>query len=390
MKVTQIHTILNSIQTEILGENAILKEDLSNVVDMGKAVFDATSVDNYVKKLVDKVGKVIFGERKYAGGVPSVFMDKWEFGAVMQKITAELPMATKNESWDLQDGQSYDQNVFHQPKVENKFFSDKVSFEIPMSFTEMQVKSAFNSATEMNSFLSMIVTTIENAMTVKVDSLIMRTINNMTATTLIDGYGVVTAGGDYGKKSTGKAVNLLKLFNDETKPTTPLKAIEALNSVPFLRFATYKVKLYQDRMIKMSKLFNVGGKARFTPKADLQTVLLSDFKASSETMLLSDTFNKELVTLPDAETVPYWQGSGVDYDFASVTGLNVQSKAGLVVVDGILGVMFDKNALGVCNTDRRVTTNYNAKGEFYNNYYKFDAGYFNDTNENFIVFFVHD
>ena len=50
--------------------------------------------------------------------------------------------------------------------------------------------------------------------------------------------------------------------------------------------------------------------------------------------------------------------------------------------------MFDRDALGVTNLDRRVTTNYNPKAEFYTNWYKMDAGYFNDTNENFVVFFV--
>ena len=55
---------------------------------------------------------------------------------------------------------------------------------------------------------------------------------------------------------------------------------------------------------------------------------------------------------------------------------------------GVFSDPITLDSLGVTNLDRRVTTNYNAKAEFYNNYYKFDCGYFNDLNENFIVFFI--
>ena len=142
MKVTQLFTLINNVTKEILGGTAIVNEDLSNVVDTGKAIFDQTSVDNYVKKLVNHIGKVVFVNRAYAGGVPSVLMDSWEYGSILEKISADLPEAHENESWKLNDGQSYDQDVFYQPKVEATFFNSRVTFEIPMSFTERQVKGS--------------------------------------------------------------------------------------------------------------------------------------------------------------------------------------------------------------------------------------------------------
>ena len=57
-----------------------------------------------------------------------------------------------------------------------------------------------------------------------------------------------------------------------------------------------------------------------------------------------------------------------------------------VTVHNVVGIAFDRDALGVSNLDRRVTTNWNPKAEFTNNWYKFDAGYFNDFNENIVVF----
>lgn len=388
MEVKQIYTLINSVSGEVLGKSDIVQEDLTGVVNLGTEVFNANAVDNYVKSLVNHIGKVIFVNRPYAGKVPSVLMDAWEFGSVLEKISADIPAATENDSWDLTDGQTYSQDTFHKPTVTAKFFNSKVTFEVPLSITERQVKESFSSAEQLNGFLSMIYSAVEKSMTIKADALIMRTINNMVSETLkADKKAFGGASVNYASASTVRCVNLLKLYN-ENKGTT-LTAAKAITDPEFIRFASYQMGLYADRMQTVSTLFNVGAKERFTPLDMLHTVLLSDFAKAAQAYLYSDTYNKEQVLLPNAETVPSWQASGKNYDFASVSTINVKSASGEAVnVSGVLGVMFDRDALGVCNLDRRVTTTYNAKAEFFNNYFKFDAGYFNDTNENFVVFFV--
>lgn len=388
MEVKQIYTLINSVSGEVLGKSDIVQEDLTGVVDLGTEVFNANAVDNYVKSLVNHIGKVVFVNRPYSGKVPSVLMDAWEFGSVLEKISADIPAATENDTWDLQDGQTYAQDTFHKPTVTAKFFNSKVTFEVPLSITERQVKESFSSAEQLNGFLSMIYSAVEKSMTIKADALIMRTINNMVAETLkADKKAFGGASVDYASSSTVRCVNLLKLYN-ENKGTT-LTAAKAITDPEFIRFASYQMGLYADRMQTVSTLFNVGAKERFTPVDMLHTVLLSDFAKAAQAYLYSDTYNKDQVLLPNAETVPSWQASGNNYDFANVSTINVKSASGEAVnVSGVLGVMFDREALGVCNLDRRVTTTYNAKAEFFNNYFKFDAGYFNDTNENFVVFFV--
>ena len=390
MTVVQIKDLMNSVTTEILGKGDIVAEDLSNVVDIGKEIFDNTDVDNYVKSLVNHIGKVIFVNRPYTGNIPSMLMDSWEFGSVLEKIQADIPDATENSTWDLQDGKSYDPNVFYKPKVSAKFFNSKVTFEVPMSFTERQVKESFSSAAQLNGFVSMIYNAVDKSMTIKIDSLVMRTMNNMIAQTLHAEFPAV-ADGDYSKVTGTKAINLLKLYNDKyTKTLTPETAI---TDPDFIRFASYIMGLYADRLGKLSTLFNVGKKERFTPSDMLHVVMLSDFEKAASTYLYSDTWHNENVKLPAAETVPYWQGSGEDYSFAKTSDIHVTVSDGSgatveVVASGILAVMYDRDAMGVCNSDRRVTTQYNAKAEFFNNFYKYDASYFNDLNENFVVFFV--
>ena len=402
MKVTQLYTLINNVTREILGDTAVVNEDLSNVVDIGKSIFDQTSVDNYVKKLVNQIGKVIFQDRVYAGGVPSVLMDSWEFGSVLQKVSMSLPEATENESWKLVDGQQYKQDVFTAPKVEAKFYNSKVTFEIPMSFTELQVKESFSSREQLNGFVSMITTGVENSMTVKLDALIMRAINNMTGETLVAGIGAGAAGAktlDFSKTS-GRAINLLKLYNDQAVIADKATVANALTNGKFIKFATYTIGIVADRMSKISKLFNVGGKERFTPADMRRCVLLSDFSKAAVAYLQADIQSPEMVALPAHDPVPYWQGSGTDYLLSSTGIIDIKTASGETVkvpAEGagagkknaaILGVMFDRDAVGVANLDRRTTTAYNAKAEFYNNWYKMDAGYYNDLNENFVVFFI--
>ena len=378
MRVEQVYSIMNAVTQTTLGENEVLAEDLSNIVDIGNSIMNVAGIENYVRSLTDHIGKTIFVNRAYSGSVPSVLMDGWEFGSILEKVTYDdLPEATENESWKLENGKSYDVNVFTQPKASAKFFNKRVTFEVPMSFAERQVKSAFDNAAQLNSFFSMIYNAIDKSMTVKVDGLVSRTINNMIGETLVNGAGTV------------KAVNILKMYNQKfgTKST----ANNCIYDPEFIRYASLVIGLWSDRLTKLSTLFNVGGKDRFTSKDLQHIVLLSEFEAYAKAYLYSDTYHKEFTALPNAEKVAYWQGSGTNYDFASTSKIHVTTSSGdEVEQSGILGIIFDRDALGVSNLDRRVTTNYNAKGEFFNNWYKFDAGYFNDLNENFVVFYVAD
>ena len=383
MEVKQIYEIVNTITQETLGAENLVNEDLSNIVDIGTEVFNQSQVDNYVRSLVDHIGKVVFVNRPYQGSAPSVLMDGWEYGRILEKIKAEMPVAEANESWELEDGVSYDPNMFYKPSVSAKFFNKAVTFEVPMSFTEMQIKESFSNATQLNGFMSMLYTAIDKSMTVKLDGLVMRTINNMIAETVHDDFGSSSLSGGSGIK----AVNLLKLYNTDFSKS--LTASAALTDPDFIRYAAFKMGVYESRLMKISKLFNIGGKDRFTTSDILHVVLLSDFARAADAYLQSDTFHNEFVKLPKAETVPYWQGSGTTYSFSDVSKIDVKTTSGdTVEVPGILGVMFDRDALGVTNINKRVTSNYNPKAEFWNNWYKYDSGYFNDFDENFVVFFM--
>ena len=380
MQVTQIHELLNTVTTEVLGTENIVKEDLTNLVDVGTTIINADKVDNFVNKLVHHIGKVQFNNEKYTGKAKNVLMDSWEFGAILQKIDAELPEAFENDTWNLVNGQSYDPNIFYQPKVSSQFFDSKVTFEIPISFAEKQVQGSFSNAEQMNGFLSMLINQVDTSFTIKLDELIMRTINNYIGSVI-------------SKKDINTSVNLLKAYNTASGKT--LTAEKCLADADFLRFANFTINTYIGRITRISTLFNIGKRERFTNVENTNLILLNDFVNSSDVYLQADVRHNEFTGLKSFDTVPYWQGSGTNYDFSDISKIDVKvndgsTKGTEVSQSGIIGVLFDRKALGVTNLDKRVTTNFNPKAEFYTNFYKADSGYFNDFNQNFIVFYVAD
>ena len=389
MDVKQVYDILNTITSEILGDSIVVAEDLSNIVDVGVAYENMQNgYDNFVRSLHDHIGRVVFVDRVYRGRAPSVIQDGWLYGSILEKIRGKLPEAVENESWTLEDGASYDPNVFTKPTAIAKFFNKRVTFEIDMSFTEMQVRSAFSSAMQMNGLMSMIRTNIENSMTIKMDSLVMRTINAAIAETLYAEY----TSGSYSASSGVRAVNLLYLYNQTLAEANRISASDALTDAGFMRFATLTIKNYISRMGVISTLFNIGETEKFTPADMLHLVMLDVFKNSVEAYLYDglNQFNTENIRLPsNVETVPYWQGSGTSYAWSDVSNVKVNTPSGHSVdASGILAIAFDRDALGVSNVSRRVTSNYNPKGEFWNEFHKFDAGYFLDLDENIVVFFI--
>lgn len=386
MTVEQIYQLMNVVSQELLGDSIVVAEDLSNVVDLGQQFEDAVGLDNFTRSLVDHVGRMVFVDRVYGGRAPSVLVDGWEYGSILEKISVALPEAQENEVWNLRDGQSYDPNIFVKPEVTAKFFNDRITFDIQLSITTKQVKSAFDNVTQLNSFVSMLYTSVNNSATIKTDALVMRAINNMVGETLYSEF----PSGQYSGVTGVRAVNLLKLYNEQLPSgSTAITADEFMHNPDAIRYSILIFKNYIDRIKVMSTLFNMGSQERFTPSDRLHIVMLSEFANAADVFLQSDTFNEQYTALPSAERTVYWQGSGIDYGFASTSAIKIQTSGGHTInASGILAVMFDRDALGVANIDRYVTSQYNAKGDFTNNFYHYTQGLWNDGNENFIVFYV--
>lgn len=377
MKIEQVAQFVNDAQKEVLGESAITTEDLSNIVSVGEQIANMNLYDKYVGALLNRIAKSIFSIRAYSGRAPQVLMDSWEFGSIVQKVHMKLPDAEDNESWQLVDGMTIEENQFYKPSVSVKLWNHKTTFEIPISIAEEQLKQSFTGREEMAKFVGMLYQGVENSMTLKFDNLIMTTIRNFIGATLQDGVDGVTK------------IHLVTEFNANTGSS--LTSATALYNKDFLRYCVFRMKQVATRLSVYSTLFNLGGTEKHTPRDMLRIVLHETLDAGVSAFLQSDTFHDELVKLPVADVVPFWQGTGTSYALADTSKINVEvlDKTGTkqsVTEDYIVGVMFDRDALGVTGYNRRVPSKWVAKAEFYNYWYKEDAGYFNDYNENFVVF----
>lgn len=389
MKFEQVYEVVNSMAKELIGEEIIVNKDLTNIVDIGRELFDKKDVDVITKSLSDKVGKVIFVNRIWNFGLQSIHREDWEYGAALQKIHL-LPLeAEKNHTWDLVDGKSYDPNIFHQPKAKQILWADGDTYTIPVSFAYRQLKSAFTSASQMMGFLAMIEQNANNEMNLLFYSLAQSTVNRFLAQTIHEDFPEK----NYSVKSGVRAINVLKLYNDKFNPSPALTVDKCLTTPEFIRFAVSQMKLYIDKLSSVSSIFNIGGTRKQTGKDRLNAILLSEFKTMADVYLQSDVFHNQYTALPNSDVLSFWQGPGKNYDFQSTSMIDIsftdkKNKKQTVKLSGILGCLFDREALGICNLDKRVLSDYNNVGEFQNNLYKLDVKFFNDYNENFVLFFV--
>ena len=395
-RVNQLATMLEGTVTDVgiidqvTGAAVVVNEDLSNLVDVGKAVLDYTGAsntnyDSFVRSLIDHVGRVMLWDRVYASQAPNILMDSWEYGSILEKVRCEAPEARDNATWDLfnypQDGGAAYPDPFElsKPSVAAKFFNSKSTYEVPITIVDVQLREALQSAEQLSSFVAMIENRIRMKMTLCNDALVMATINNLIGQ----------------KAARGRIINLLALYNaGPNAGGTPVTAANALTDKEFLRFASKTIAQYRKYLATASVLYNEGSYLTFTPSDRLKFIANTEFAKSLDAYLYSDTYHDEFVKLPGYEEIAFWQGTGTSTDNRLVIDVTVDMSdtTGLTKAEvsdsGVLAVMFDRDAAAVCNQNYRVTSIYNPRGEYYNYFYKWDAMYMNDILENCVVFTI--
>lgn len=404
MKVEQIASILNDLNDAMVGSDTNFADDLSNIVDAGKSVLDYTGVnndnyENYIKKLIDRVGKVIFVDREYRSQAPNILKDSWEYGSILMKVRVELMDNQNNTTWQLADipngtGLSNDQDsegnpiipsrldpfVLNKPNAQAKFYNKRVAYEIPITIADYQLRSAFISASEMARFIAKIENRIRVKKTLDMDALIMATIRNLA------GY----------KIATGKAINLLPLYNATLPAASAITAADFWTNPDAIRYANKTISLYKKYMTAASTLFNESEYVTFTPEDRLKAVFLAEYVKDAEVYLYADTFHNEYDKLEGYNEVAYWQGTSTDGSLDSRSGIygtfisDNEKKVTGGINDGVIAALFDEEAAVVCCENDRTTSQRNGRGEYINYFYKYDCGVINDFQENCIIFYVSD
>lgn len=386
-QMNQISGLVNEITKNALGENATpLNEDLSNIVDVGAEIEDRIGYDAFTGKLVDRIGRVVFSEREYNDDDLGIRKDNWEYGSIMEKITMEIPDAQDNPSWTLQDGDVVEQDVVVVPETRAKFYNIDNTYEIPYTITDKQLRSAFTSPVELGSFVSMIERTARKAMNIRVRQFERRAINNMIGVTINNEAMQTTPA----TKTGVRVVNLLYKYKQTPQGAkTGLTASNCIYDPDFLRFAISEIDMYIARLGTLNRLFNIDKMARYTPKDLLHVVFLDQLVSKERIYLQSDVFHNELVQLPYAKTIPFWQGTGDDFEFDNTSKIDIKTTDNQTIsMGGILGTMFDDEAVMVNREYLNTTSHRNNHGEYTNYWMKFRCRLFNDTAEQFVVFIV--
>lgn len=385
MEVKQIYTNINdwiNEQTaaakfdETEKQQWILNEDLSNIVDIGTKIYNTEWVDNFVKSMIDRIGRMVFVDRRTRGFAPDIQRNGWEFGSVMSKTRIKRFQAKTNPSWALTKGQTVNQFEYNPPEASTKYYNIKVAWQIDCSFAEIQVKEAFTSPMEMNRFMSAIEATIGQSLDDQMDALTMRAINGFMAEKI--------------NANAGGVIDILTPYNTENSTSLTLDTMTQQEG--WNRYAAYQILLAKDRLKARTSVFNENEEAGYdtaTPGEYLHFVLHNDVARSIDVYLNAQTFHNDFSDIGAYDVVPMWQASGSNFQRSITTQIDIilpSDDQTTVKRNGIIGLMFDRDAIVINNENQRVTSSYNANGEYYNNFYKVDTNIIIDMNENGIVF----
>lgn len=363
------------------GSIYVVKEDLSNIVDVGTAIYNAGWVDSFVKSMVLQIGRWIFVNRVHRRWTPDITREGSEFGHVLAKTRTKRFAAKQNPTMHMNAGDTPNQFQFNPPTVKNKYFVQKVDWQLECSFAERQVQGAFRSAEEMARFFGMIQDQLQKDMDQQIDDLTMRGINGFIAEKIYRGSGVI---------------DVLTPFNTENGTSLTLDSMTQSES--WNRYCAYTILKTKKRMLPATNVYNCQTEAGYetsTPPEYMRFVLHSDIAEAINVYLNAVTFHNDFSDIGSYDSIPMWQTPGTDFQRGATTRIDIdlpsnvdREEADAVTINriGIIGVMFDVDAIVINNQNERVTSAYNAQGEFYNNFYKIDTMIYIDLDENGAVF----
>ena len=394
MKVNQISGILNDVYGEVLGTENMIQEDLSNIVSAGQIITSTAfgeNFDNYAGKIIDKVGRTIFVDRPYKATDLGIWRDTWEYASMLEKIRCEVGQYKDNDEWILLDTDNdntpeYNDGIangdivdklfgFVPAEVQAKYFNLKTTFRNKISITRKQLRSAFSGATEMTRFIAMIENRIRTKQEIGKQELERRVVTNLACAAYVAG----------GKN----VVDLKAVLNSDLTFAAALKDKATLRGIAETITMTRKLMKEPSKLYSITKTY-----MNFTPEDVQRLILIDDLDTALRFNLYGDTYNEEFVKLEGFRTVPYWQGrkdgSGTD-GLAQRAKISALARVGvnateIVGIDALVGVLFDRDAAMICNEDPEVRSQYNADGNFTNFFYNYDCSYYNDFDENCVVF----
>lgn len=379
MKINQVYSTVNSIAKQMWGENAITAVDARDIISMGQTIRNsANEKDKFLSILADRIGKTILRTLDLELDFPNLLRHSYEWGAIISKINIQPFEAKQQKAWLVGDDNfAPNQFAIDKPTVTQTFFKDANAFEFDVTIPDTMLKTAFESAEEFGAFIDGIMASISDSMTMALNNMSYVAIDNYVAEKLKAGNGVV---------------NVLTGYNAQAG-TNYTSLTEALDDKEFYRYTGMIIRNIIKYMAKPSKLYNTGGMVRATARDNMHVILSSDVMSGYTTYLSSDTFHDELVNIKGYAEFVTLQATGVsgiptiagNTQINIIPASNADNDDTAVTAKGIIGIICDREAIGIGYDDMFNATDRNNRNRYTNYTYGCTRQWFNDLSENGVV-----
>lgn len=385
MTFEQAASILNAIHGQVTGEDSIAPVDTSEFISVATKTI-AAGYDPVLQAITQMVTRTIFSIRPYERQFRGIMMDSQKWGAIVRKMAISDKDWEDSQEFALEEGQSIDMFKVNKPNVLQLNFYGAVVYQRHYTIFKDQLDSAFTGPDEFGRFMTMVT---QNCM-----DIIEQTHENIARATIANFVlGKVAAAGNAGSDGV---VHLVTEYNAETGETLTSSTIYDPDNIGnFVKWVYARIADLTDLMRERSGKFQIQVEGnelnRHTPLDRQKVYLFSKFLEEINARVKADTYHDNFLELSDVEAVTFFQNIN---DRQKVSGKptylatdgTLTTPESNVVVENLLGVIFDEEALGMTVVNQwSATTPLNAAGGYWNMFYHFTERYYNDFTEKGIV-----
>ena len=358
----QVYALVNEAYKQAVGDKAVATQSLADFIDGGIAHDDLGKYrEQFTKALILQGVKSIFMDSMYRRSKQYGFRtEDMQFKAILQAITVTAPEVQEAHNWKVfADGDSIGTYQIKLPTVDATLYGKTSSWELQYDITGNQWDDAWTSQSEVESFIGAIRLAVANALEAH-DEELDDLLRNALIAECIKNDAKITA-------HSLSVVDLRLAYNEEMAPASPITtAKQFFANADCLKFMSRKLTEFKDYFKKMSKLFNMAQRATFTPEDRIKLQILGYAEQAFNSVAQSGTFHEIFTSLPGYETVPYFQGSGLQDSDSTALSFDELSKISVtddnnvtVTKTGIVALMADKWAcLHGLKYPRRVAQKY--------------------------------
>lgn len=380
MSVEQVFDVVNEMQEQVTGQKSIAPVNTSEFVSVANTLLQI-GYDPILNSINQMISRTIFSIRPYYRKFADLQVSNQKFGAHTRKLQMIDRPFENNLEWDLTDGESIDHYKINKPKVlQTNFYGMATYCKRDTTFRD-QLDNAFTGPEQLGEFLSMKYQNVLDQIEQAHEDTARATIANFIAGKIAADNGVIHCLTEY-NEHTGQSLTDITVYAPE-------------NFKPFIEWLYARVEQLSEQMTERSGLFQIqinGSEInRHTPRADQRIYMYSPLKAEIDKRVLTNEFHDNYLKLAKNESVNFWQ-SILDTMKVEVTPVylgtdgNLVTAAEAVSQDKIIGVMFDRDAMGYTVVNQwNATTPLNIDGGYWNTSWHFTERYWNDFNEKGIV-----